>query len=208
MDGNLDTNAATYNGIGSWGGSLGYSCSNANPPYDGLVGAYIGLGIDEYGNFLNGASLYPVYTGNTATGDNSALGYGYKPNRIGLRGAGNVSWNYLNATYPTYYPTATLNNSTLRQNAVRNTCVKGAVLDYSSTSKVYSNCSVGVASGTASSATFTGSIQGTTLTVTAVASGTIVAGQQLSGSGINGSTFINAIVTDISGNVTYTLSVA
>jgi len=63
MDGSLATTAPTYNGIGSWGGSLGYSCSNSNPPYDGLIGAYIGLGIDEYGNFLNGASLYPGYTG-------------------------------------------------------------------------------------------------------------------------------------------------
>jgi len=40
-------------GIGAWGGSLGYSCSNSNSPYDGLVGGYLGLGIDEYGNFLN-----------------------------------------------------------------------------------------------------------------------------------------------------------
>ena len=37
------------NGIGAWGGSLGYSCSNANPPYNGLVGAYLAVGIDEYG---------------------------------------------------------------------------------------------------------------------------------------------------------------
>jgi len=53
------------NGIGSWGGSLGYTCSNANPPYNGLVGAYLGLGIDEYGNFLNGATLMPGTRGRT-----------------------------------------------------------------------------------------------------------------------------------------------
>ncbi len=80
-------------GLGAFGGSLAYSCSNANPPYDGLYGGYIGLGIDEYGNFLNGTYLMPGYTGtNTATGDNSAYGYGYKPGRIGVRGAGSVSW--------------------------------------------------------------------------------------------------------------------
>ena len=56
-------------GLGAFGGSLAYSCSNANPPYDGLYGGYIGLGIDEYGNFLNGATLMPGYTGtNTVTG--------------------------------------------------------------------------------------------------------------------------------------------
>jgi type IV pilus assembly protein PilY1 len=79
-------------GFGAFGGSLAYSCANNNVPYDGLTGAYLGLGIDEYGNFLNGTNLVVGYTGtNTATGDNAAYGYGYKPGRIGLRGAGNIS---------------------------------------------------------------------------------------------------------------------
>jgi type IV pilus assembly protein PilY1 len=87
-------------GIGATGGSLAYSCSNSNANYDGLNGGYIGLGIDEFGNFLNGASLMPGYTGsNVASGDNTALGYGYKPDRIGLRGAGSISWAALNAAY-------------------------------------------------------------------------------------------------------------
>ena len=119
-------------GIGAWGGSLGYSCSNANKPYDGLTGAYIGLGVDEYGNFLNGANLVSGYTGtNRATGDNSAYGYGYKPNRIGLRGAGNVSWKWLNATYPTYYTTAKLTTYDLQQAAVQKACSTGSLWDYS-----------------------------------------------------------------------------
>jgi type IV pilus assembly protein PilY1 len=118
--------------IGSWGGSLGYTCSNANPPYTGLVGAYLGLGIDEYGNFLNGANLMPGYAGpNMATGDNTVLGYGYKPNRIGLRGAGNVAWTYLNTTYPSYYPSAILSSPAQQQAAVQKTCSTGAVWDYS-----------------------------------------------------------------------------
>ena len=79
--------------VGAWGGSLAYSCSNSNPPYDGLVGAYLGLGIDEYGNFLN-------------EGDNTSTGFGYVPGRIGLRGAGNISWAWLNANYPSYYPSS------------------------------------------------------------------------------------------------------
>src|SRR5262249_1133532 len=35
----------TFPAIGAWGGSLAYTCSNQNPPYDGLAGAYLGLGI-------------------------------------------------------------------------------------------------------------------------------------------------------------------
>jgi type IV pilus assembly protein PilY1 len=112
--------------IGSWGGSLGYTCSNSNTPYTGMVGAYLGLGIDEFGNFLNGENLMSGYTGtNQATGDNTALGYGYKPDRIGLRGAGNVSWAWLNANYPTYYPNSF--NSTQQQAAVQSTCESGYV---------------------------------------------------------------------------------
>src|ERR1700736_2084878 len=131
------TSGATWNGIGSWGGSLGYTCSNSNPPFDGLVGAYIGLGIDEYGNFLNGVGYMPAstlpsgYTMPTASGDNTALGYGYQPQRIGLRGAGNVSWAYLSTTYPKYYNTTMLNTTALQQAAVQNTCQTGSVWDYS-----------------------------------------------------------------------------
>jgi type IV pilus assembly protein PilY1 len=118
------------NGIGSWGGSLGYTCSNANPPYNGLIGAYLGVGIDEYGNFLNGTSLMAGYAGtNSPTGDNSALGYGYKPGRIGLRGAGNIAWSWLHANYPLVYPSSF--NSNAQQAAVQGTCQTGVVWDAS-----------------------------------------------------------------------------
>ena len=138
LDGTISPSSSIYNGIGSNGGSLGYSCSNANTPFDGLVGGYLGLGIDEYGNFLNGYGLYPGYQGSNIPdkggsifADNSALGYGFKPNRIGLRGAGSVSWKYLHTTYPNYYPTSTLNTTGLQQTAVQTTCITGQVLDYS-----------------------------------------------------------------------------
>ena len=38
---------------GGNGGSMGYGCSNGNSGYQGMANAYLGLGIDEYGNFLN-----------------------------------------------------------------------------------------------------------------------------------------------------------
>jgi type IV pilus assembly protein PilY1 len=103
-------------GIGAFGGSLGYSCSNNNSPYDGLVGAYLGLGIDEYGNFLNQA-------------DNTATGYSFAPGRIGLRGAGNIAWSWLNANYPAYYPSTLTAAQKLA--AVDATCTSGYLWDYS-----------------------------------------------------------------------------
>ncbi len=114
--------------IGAYGGSLGYSCSQGKG--DGMVGAYIGVGIDEYGNFLNGQKLMPGYTGpNSATGDNSALGYGYRPNRIGIRGAGNVAWSWLNANYYTPAFPATIFTAAQQLAAVENTCRTGFVAD-------------------------------------------------------------------------------
>ncbi len=75
--------------VGSFGGSLGYSCSNSNYPYTGMAGAYLGLGIDEYGNFLNQGD-------NTATGINGHA----NPGEIGLRGYGNVNMAALQAINP------------------------------------------------------------------------------------------------------------
>ena len=103
--------------IGGWGGSLGYTCSNVNTPYNGMVGAYLGLGIDEYGNFLN-------------QGDNTATGYGYQPMRIGLRGAGNVSWAWLHQHYPSWNPSGLNTND--QATGVQNTCETGTLWKYSS----------------------------------------------------------------------------
>ncbi len=113
--------------VGAFGGSLGYTCSNVNfdgtlrasgipRGYDGLQGGFVGLGIDEYGNFLN-------------QGDNTATGYGYVPMRIGLRGPGNTTWSSLSTNYPTYYP-STLTNAQGAA-AVQNTCMTGFLWDYS-----------------------------------------------------------------------------
>ena len=112
---------------GAFGGSLGYTCSNTNNDsktrsdgsvrgYDGLAGGYLGLGIDEYGNFLN-------------QGDNSATGFNYVPGRIGLRGAGSVSFGWLNTTYPAWYP-STLTTAQ-RAAAVQKTCKGGFAWNYS-----------------------------------------------------------------------------
>jgi type IV pilus assembly protein PilY1 len=132
MDGSSATSVVFSNGTGnygSWGGSLGYSCSNSNPPYNGLVGAYIGLGIDEYGNFLNGTQNTLGVTNAQDLGDNTASGGGQWANRIGLRAAGNVSWYWLNENYPTYYP-STLTTAQ-QEAAVQATCETGTLWNYS-----------------------------------------------------------------------------
>ncbi|HEY2684865.1 MAG TPA: PilC/PilY family type IV pilus protein [Steroidobacteraceae bacterium] len=132
--------------VGAFGGSLAYTCSNANNDgtinantglargFDGLQGGYIGLGIDEYGNFLNGTTNTLGETGTSATGDNTASGGGYQPGRIGMRGPGAITWASLTAKYPTYYP-STLTGSN-RTASVQDACKTGLVADWSTGSKV------------------------------------------------------------------------
>lgn len=127
--------------LGDWGGSLGYTCSNtndsANQGYAGMIGGYIGLGIDEYGNFLNGDGLNSSGVV-TYGGDNTSSGYGYVPNRIGLRGAGATAWAYLNQSPATsqYYP-STL-TAAQQVVAVHQACQTGYVWDYSAASSTVS----------------------------------------------------------------------
>ena len=135
MDGSVSM--STYpNDFGAFGGSLGYTCTDESGNYDstlrtdgtvrgfdGIVGGYMALGIDEYGNFLN-------------QGDNTATGYNYVPLRIGLRGSGSISWKWLNTNYPSYYPSslATTSDSTYTTaagRAVHMACASGLVSDFS-----------------------------------------------------------------------------
>ena len=109
--------------VGALGGSLGYSCSNVNSVYDGVSGGYIGVGIDEYGNFSNGAT---TVQGGTVANDNTASGSGFAPSSISVRGAGNVNWLYLSSNYPTLYPAGAD-----QVNAVHQTCQTGTLYNAS-----------------------------------------------------------------------------
>jgi type IV pilus assembly protein PilY1 len=105
------TDLGRYPGVGAFGGSLGYSCSNRNfdtnprsaglvRGFDGLVGAYLGIGVDEYGNYLNGSvNTLGLPSNGAIAADNTATGGGYVANIIGLRGAGSVSWMALRNAY-------------------------------------------------------------------------------------------------------------
>jgi type IV pilus assembly protein PilY1 len=121
--------------VGNFGGSLGYTCSNSNGDHHGMVGGYIGLGIDEFGNFLNGTTITNADgTTTMSTGaDNTSSGYGYVPNRIGLRGPGSTNWYTMSqildsSTQTAYYPsTLTVTQQTA---AVQQACMTGYVWDY------------------------------------------------------------------------------
>ncbi len=111
--------------VGGLGGSLGYSCSNVNGQYEGVIGGYLGIGIDEYGNFSNPS-------------DNTATGPGFKAGRISVRGAGNITWASLNALDPVHYPSGL--TSAQQTAAVKATCKSGKVMDYSITTTTTQTC--------------------------------------------------------------------
>lgn len=118
------TNVDATTQTGAYGGSLGYSCANTKDTNNGLLGAYIGLGIDEFGNFSN-------------PGDNTASGPGTGPGRISLRGAGNIHWTWLNANFKSYYPDKL--SASDQQKAVGATCSTGYLQNYSGASIVDAN---------------------------------------------------------------------
>jgi len=105
--------------VGAFGGSLGYSCANGKDPSDGVVGGYIGIGIDEFGNFSN-------------PGDNTDTGPGFHAGRISVRGAGSTAWSWLHASslYSKYYTGSTPNAT-----AVQKTCSTGYAWNYSGTNQ-------------------------------------------------------------------------
>ena len=178
MDGSVTPTA-----IGSQGGSLSYTCSNpGNVPtsptnghsiIDGLVGGYIALGIDEYGNFLN-------------QNDNTASGFGPQGNRIGLRGAGNVAWPYLTAHWPNQYPSTGPNALTpglggTQQLAVAKTCQSGFLWDFSNPSAPTPYLS----GGSTTTGTFSGIATRNSNVITGIPTG-----------GIPASLIVGATVTD------------
>jgi type IV pilus assembly protein PilY1 len=140
------TQTPPYNGntqfdVGAFGGSLGYTCTNAlgnddinyHPggsasgvrAFDGMYAGYLGLGIDEFGNFLN-------YSDNTATGP------GQYAERIGLRGSGSVNWYSLQKTYnlPSNWATTNVSGGGCTFQGVATACTEAALA-------VHYTCSTG-----------------------------------------------------------------
>ncbi|MFF2198704.1 hypothetical protein, partial [Streptomyces sp. NPDC058157] len=81
------TDGSAADGVGATGGSLGYACSMSGSTCTGrpgVPGAYLGIGLDEFGNFSSSS------VGNG--------GPGAAPNKIVVRGGGNGSTGYRYAT--------------------------------------------------------------------------------------------------------------
>jgi type IV pilus assembly protein PilY1 len=123
-----DGSAPVPKTTGASGGAMGYDCSNTNDQAEGMANAYIGLGVDEWGNYLNpgdngrnGVLNSRATGGTTAYGDNpfqssvngspsNGSGKYYQPERIGMRGAGNLTWAWLQAQNKDYYSGTTTNS--------------------------------------------------------------------------------------------------
>lgn len=91
--------------IGGFGGSLGYANQDNTP---GLAGGYLGIGIDEYGNFPR-AFQKP---GGTS---------GEVPNSIGLRGSANHAQPYRYLTHVQMQTSRTSNVNSVDYNTVTST---------------------------------------------------------------------------------------
>jgi gliding motility-associated-like protein len=76
----FDATASPFR-IGGYGGSLGYAQYDTTP---GVSKGYLGIGIDEYGNYSTSGNSK---SGGAGTGNDA----GYRPNNITIRGAGNGS---------------------------------------------------------------------------------------------------------------------
>ncbi|MEC4114171.1 hypothetical protein VSO92_08625 [Myroides pelagicus] len=70
--------------IGARGGGLGYTNSNFHKTKHGVSGAYMGVGIDEFGNF-----------GSSGDGKNGGFGNKEFPNTISIRGSEQSSYKFL-----------------------------------------------------------------------------------------------------------------
>ena len=184
------TDGSVAPSIGSQGGSLAYTCSNpGNIPghsvIDGVTGGYLGLGIDEYGNFLNSSD-------NTASGVTSTVNAGsqQQQNRLGLRGAGNVSWSYLNTNFSQYYPSSL--SSSQQQSAVAKTCQTGNLWNYSIDP---SNPTAVLTVGTPVTGVFSGKVKGGKNQITGIPSipPALIIGATLTGGFIPSGTLVTGI---------------
>ena len=121
-DGSVDAS------IGGEGGSLGYSCSNRNPDAEGVRKGYIGVGIDEFGDFARGVE------------DSTDTGEDFRPGRISVRGAGDTNWPGLIANWSALYPenltgkrSTSKEEQDARRKAVQDVCRTGLLYNLQST---------------------------------------------------------------------------
>ena len=100
--------------LGSTGGALSYACSHngSSEDYEGIIGGYLGIGIDEFGNFSNPTII-------------ASDGPGRIPNSITVRGPGSITYDSLTQRFlaQNYYPAGLPEKQ--KQALVQETCRTG-----------------------------------------------------------------------------------
>ncbi len=171
------------------GGVLAFATSDA-------VGAYFGLSSNEY---LVALRYFAGY-------DNSSI----KPAQL-------LFSQYASVAVPAYMRGASVAALTLAQLqaiagpitiTLNGTPVTSSSINLSAAASFSAAAALIQTAFSFADASVTGSISGTTLTVTAVASGTLAVGQVISGTGITAGTKITALGTGTGGTGTYTVSVS
>ncbi|MEG4044318.1 DUF4347 domain-containing protein, partial [Microcoleus sp. Pol17_C1] len=84
---------ATPTQAGGFGGSLGYAQNNRGGIVPGIVGGYLGVGLDEFGNY----SASQSGAGGRVNTNPAAPG-GFLADAVGLRGSQSTSYNFLTST--------------------------------------------------------------------------------------------------------------
>lgn len=77
---------------GAFGGSLGYANRTSPSILPGVVGGYVGVGFDEFGNYSNGTE------GRTGGNPNSTLPDGRVPDAVSVRGSEVSVYQYISGT--------------------------------------------------------------------------------------------------------------
>jgi len=113
--------------LGSFGGSLGYACTenDNNRPYFGVGAGFIGIGIDEFGNYQVAGTQTGVLQYDS---NNNPIYTAFTPNSITVRGPGNISNASLLAAFQSTGLTAAQSATQISTNnyaAVKNTCANG-----------------------------------------------------------------------------------
>ena len=151
-------------------------------------------------------SIYVAVTGGLASAVAQAI-WTKKPPGIPMNGGASATVTDQNPAYSPPYPSYTISFEIPAALPVYFTiAIANSSLVPANAVSLVQNAIVNAFNGANSGASFTGSISGTTLTVTQVTSGTIAVGQALAGAGVIPGTTIAALLTGAGNAGTYTVS--
>jgi hypothetical protein len=155
---------------------------------------------------LAARSIYVAVTGGAAQAVGNAI-WTKKPPGIPMNGNTSVTVTDQNPSYSPPFPSYTITWETPAALPVYfNVTIASSALVPANAAAQIQTAIVNAFNGANTGASFTGSISGNVLTVTAVAAGTVAVGQALSGAGVVPGTTIAALLTGAGNAGTYTVS--